>query len=67
MLGAAVAPAVCQALAGRIAEAAALTPVYGVRGMVVPLVASATSGLLAGLFPALQVRRMDVLSILHSE
>lgn len=67
LLAALMAPAVCGALAGRIAEAARLTPVFGLRGVLVPLAAAGLSGILAGVFPALQVRRMDVLSILHAE
>lgn len=66
-LAAAIAPAVCQALASRIHEAAALTPAFCLRGVLVPLVACGASGLLAGLVPALQIRRIDVLSILHTE
>ena len=66
-LAAVISPWVCHALASRIAEAASLSPVLSLRSVLVPLLASTGSGLLAGLFPALQTRRIDVLSILRAE
>ena len=44
-----------------------LAPIFGLRGILIPLIACGISGLLAGVVPALQIRRMDVLSVLHAE
>jgi ABC-type antimicrobial peptide transport system permease subunit len=62
-----ISPVVCQALAGRIHEVASLSPVVSLRGLLIPLLVSTGSGLLAGLYPAIQTRRIDVLSILRAE
>ena len=65
--GMAISPLVCHELAGRIHEVQRLAPIFGLRGILIPLIACGISGLLAGVVPALQIRRMDVLSVLHAE
>lgn len=65
--GMAISPLVCRELAGRIHEVQRLAPVFSLRGILIPLAACGISGLLAGVVPALQIRRMDVLSVLHAE
>jgi ABC-type antimicrobial peptide transport system permease subunit len=67
LLAGLVSPLVCHLLAQRIHEAAALAPVWCLRGVVISLATCGLSALLAGLFPALLARRLDVLSILRSE
>ena len=65
--GAALSPLICQAVASRIPMAAALAPQICPRGILIALASCGGCGLLAGVFPALQIRRMDVLSNLYAD
>lgn len=60
-------PFICTFLSKKIAEASALTPHIGLRGVIIPLIACSISGLVAGIIPALRVRRLNILPILRSE
>jgi putative ABC transport system permease protein len=67
LAAAAVSPLICQVVANHIRTVAALAPQICPRGVLISLGACGFCGLLAGVFPALQVRRMDVLSNLYAE
>jgi hypothetical protein len=67
LLAVMVSPVVCHGLARHIREATNLSPVFCLRGVLIPLAACGASSLLAGIFPALQIRRLDVLSVLRAE
>ena len=63
----AAAPHVSGLFAMHIPEAASLRPIYSIQGAVLPLVVCGACGLLAGVIPALKVRRLDILALLRRE
>ena len=61
------APYLGHVISMRIPEAARLRPVYTFGGLVYPFVVCGICGLIAGVLPAIRVRRLDVLAALRLE
>ena len=65
-LGVVSAPLVCRLLAGHIPGAGLLQPAFSLRGILFPLVICGVCALVAGILPALNVRKIDVLASLRA-
>jgi len=65
-ISACIAPYAAGILQAKIDYASALTPAYGPNGILYPLLVCGLAGLIAGIVPALNVRRLDVLASLRN-
>lgn len=57
----------CALISSKIPEASQLTPLFGSKGIIIPLLVCSLSGLIAGIIPALRAGRIDILSVLRAE
>jgi len=60
-------PPLCKLISSRIPEASQLTPTIGLKGILIPLCVCSLSSFLAGIIPALQAGKLNILSILRAE
>jgi ABC-type antimicrobial peptide transport system permease subunit len=65
-LSASAAPYAGRLLQSKIADVSQLTPYYGAKGILYPILVCGLAGLIAGVMPALRVRRLDVLASLRN-
>lgn len=60
-----LAPGVGKVISSQIPEASRLKPLLSIKGFAYPMLVCGISGLLAGILPALRVRKLDVLKVLR--
>jgi putative ABC transport system permease protein len=60
-------PLVADLIANAVPEASRLQPIFGMDGLLLPLLVCGLSGLVAGIVPAIRARRVDVLAVLRAE
>jgi putative ABC transport system permease protein len=65
-LSASMAPFAGRLLQSKINGVSALLPYYGLKGVIYPVLVCGLAGLIAGVMPALNVRRLDVLASLRN-
>ncbi|MCK5451606.1 MAG: ABC transporter permease [Candidatus Omnitrophica bacterium] len=67
ILAVTISPWICHLIGSKISEATQLSPYITTKGIIIPIVVCSLSGLLAGIIPAIWVKRLDILSHLRAE